>query len=284
MSIVNGPTTPNMYPKAYSSGTYPLYNKTPSGLLTRVEPLLTPTLFRSRFLLGLERLFALANFHPTDENLLDWITIGINEAEVLLDCLIYAERKFHSMPLDINLSRNWMFTQLPAGPVLELYNFALAAADEQSIFQIPAVWVDMSQAAKSIITVIPLMSAASNQSISTSTSSPYGWPFYQRLWGFNWIPAFLQFDYLAGMCKDRGETPVICNELIGIIVMLRILNMLLLLFPYTSQSISADGISQSSSLSVAFITARIEFMTARRDELVGKIRMVFSRKIYLSNI
>ena len=65
--------------------------------------------------------------------------------------------------------------------------------------------------------------------------------------GLNWVPAYWQINYTAGLSNREGSVPAIVNELIGCIAAIAILSEIAPLFFFTSQSQSQDGISQSSS-------------------------------------
>ncbi len=268
-------------PKKYESGTYPVHVKDPTGLLTRIEPLLTPKLLKSRFLKGiLERLPPGVTY--SNEELKDFITLAVNEVESELGVLMFAEKKVHTAPFDINLYNSWIFTKTESGPILELYDLSIAAANLADIYTIPAEWIDASQFTRSIITVVPLL-AASGLSV-ISTSSPAAIPFLRQL-SVNWLPSYWRIEYLSGICKDPGKVPVIVNQLIGTIVAINMLSQIQTNNIYNSQSISADGISQSSSSAGNQIyLPRINELKEKRKEYVGQLRKITQQKFFLSNI
>jgi len=274
-----------VYPKESIGASYPLSATSLTGLLTRVEPILTPKLFRSRFLKGMENLFALAKVDFTDSELKDYINISVNEAEVLINTLIYSERKVQMFPMDANLTKSWFYLQT-SDPVVQLNALSLVGADQGNVFTFPAAWVSMGRAAQKQLNLIPILSSASTQSVSGGEGNAFSWPYFSRILGVNWIPSFIQVDYITGIVKPNqlGQTPVVINELLGVIVTLRILSMLLAVLISTSQSLSVDGLSQSSGISPSFIGERIAFMEKRRYDLAGSIRKLFHATYYMSNI
>jgi hypothetical protein len=207
----------------------------------------------------------------------------MNDAEMLIGRTITREAFKEKLPFDYNLYRAYIHLRAEHGPICSLEQLAIVLSDNNTIFEIPPIWIEAANFSKNLINVIPLLAAYGVNSVQGAVGNAVI-AFLTIIDGLNWVPAYWQIRYTAGLSNTEGQVPVIVNELIGVIAAIKILSMLAVLFINTSQSLSQDGISQSSSgPGPRIYQLRVEELTAQRNELVNKIRGIFSSKYFVDN-
>lgn len=269
--------------KQYGTAVYPVHAAATSGLLKRAEPILTPEQLVSRFLKGIPLTFMNGDQFTTQE-LTDRIMLATNQAEALIQRPIVAEVFKQKVPFDYSLYRSYIHIRSEHGPITTLEYLAIISADGNNIFQIPPTWIEAANFSKNLINVIPLLAAYGVNTVSGAVGNA-GIAFLTVIDGLNWVPAYWEIGYTAGLSNTEGQVPVIVNELIGCIAAIDILSEIAPNFIYNSQALSQDGISQSSSgPGPKIYQLRVEELTKKRDELVKKIRGIFSSKYFIDNI
>jgi hypothetical protein len=268
--------------KQYGTNMYPVHSAAVSGLLQRSEPILTPEQLLSRFLKGIPLTFPNGDkFSP--EDLKDRIYLATNECELLLGTVIFPEIFKEKLPFDYALYKSYINLNTTKGPVQSLNYLAIVSADGNNIFEIPPTWIETSNFSKNIINVIPLLAAYGINQVSGAVGNA-GIAFLTVMDGLNWVPAYWEVGYVAGLSNTEGQVPTPVNELIGTVAAIAILSEIAPNFIYTSQSQSQDGISQSSSgLGPRIYELRIADLIAKRDELVRKMKAIFATRYYVSN-
>jgi hypothetical protein len=271
--------------RTFQTSQYPVHAVQTSGLLRRVEPPLTPELFFDRYLLGIP--FQFIGGNPfTPEILKDRIMMAMNETEAQLGTTIYREEFQDKLPFDYSLYKSFIHLKPRHSPIVSLERVAIVASNDEIIFVIPSVWMDMSNASIGQLNCVPLLSAFGATSTTgtpiTALNQGAGVAFL-AIWGSSGsstnIPAYWQVNYSAGLSNIEGQIPVIVNQLIGTNAAINIISQIATLFLTTSQSQSQDGISQSSSwLGPRAFQLRIEELMANRDELIAKIKGIFAKK------
>lgn len=270
--------------RTFQVSSYPVHSTQTSGLLRRVEPFLTPELLKSRFLLGIPLTFP-NGAKLTDDILKDRIMMAMNETEAQLGTTVTREEFKDKLPFDYSLYRSFIHLRPRHSPIISLESLAIVASNDEVIFEVPSMWVDMANASIGQLNVIPLLAAFGATSASgtqiTATNQGAGIAFL-AIWGSangaNQVPAYWQVTYSSGLSNIEGNVPVIVNQLIGTNAAISILSELAVLFFATSQSQSQDGISQSSStLGPRRFQLRIEELVRNRDELISKIKMIFAK-------
>jgi hypothetical protein len=271
--------------RTFQTATYPVHATQTSGLLKRIEPFLTPELFRSRYLKGIPQLFP--QIHFTDEEIKDRIMMAMNETEAQLGTTITREEFKDKLPWDMSLYRAFIHTKVRHSPIISLEDLSIVASNDEIIFTVPSMWVDTANFSIGQITVTPLLAAFGATSASgspiTVTNQGAGVAFL-AIWGSagnsaQQPPAYWQVTYSAGLSNKEGQVPVIVNQLIGTNAAINIISQIAQAFLYTSQALSQDGISQSSSLlGPRSFQLRLEELIKNRDELISKIRGIFAKK------
>ena len=270
------------YPKSYGNHAYPvLVNKT-SGLLKRIEPIITPKQLVSRYLKG----FDLDAYGYSSDDLKDKISLALNEVELLIDTTITPEIRKEKHPFDINLYRNFIHIMTNFGPVLSVNRFSIVSSNNVNIFEIPASWIEAARLFQRQINVIPLTVVGATGITQGQPTGAAGLAFIAAMnGGISWVPSYWEVEYTTGLCNKEGHVPIVVNELIGAIAAIEILGNLGALNTNTSVSVSHDGISQSSSNpGPAVYQTRIGELTAKKDDIVKKIRKNIYGKYFMTNI
>lgn len=271
--------------RTFKTAQYPVHAIETSGLLRRSEPFLTPELFKSRYLLGIPH-FIFNEKIFTSEVLKDRIMMAMNETEAQLGTTVTREEFVDKLPFDWSLYKSFIHIKPRHSPIISLESLAIVASNDEVIFQIPSVWIDMANASIGQLNVIPLLAAfgASSTTGSPITASGQGAGIaFLAIWGASGsttqVPSYWQVTYSAGLSNREGQVPVLVNQLIGTNAAINIISQLAQIWITTSQSQTQDGISQgSSTLGPRLYALRIEELTKNRDELISKIKGIFAKK------
>jgi hypothetical protein len=269
--------------KKITTKVYPVHAEATSGLLTRCEPLLGPDKFRRMFLKGIPLRFRNGD-RFTNEDIQEKLNWAMNEVELLIGATITREAFKQKVPFDYSEYKAYIQIRSEKGPMISLEELAIVSADDNNIFTIPPTWIETSNFAKRLINVIPLLAAYGVNQVAGAVGNA-GIAFLTVMDGLNWVPAYWQIRYTAGLSNNEGQVPANINELIGVIAAIAILSEIAATFIYNSQSQSQDGISQSSSGPGPHVyDVRIAQLEAKRDELVGKFKAIFSTRWFIGNI
>ena len=269
--------------RVYGTAAYPVHANQTSGLVTRIEALLTPEKFRSRYLKGIPQILPNGDTF-TDDDLKDKIYLATNEVELLLNMTVNREQFRFKAPFDRSLYNAFMHIRTEKGPVISVEQLAIVSADGSILFQIPADWIEAANFSKRLINVIPLLAAYGVNSLQGSVSNG-GIAFLTLMGGLGWVPAYWEVIYTAGMSAKEGQVPTVVNELIGVTAAIDMLSLIAPNFLYNSQSLSQDGISQSSSgMGPNQYRLRIEELERKKEELIRKLKGIFNGKFFIDNI
>lgn len=269
--------------KNYQTAAYPVHAAETSGLIRRAEPLLTPEKLRSRFLKGIPLTFPNGDTF-SDDDLKDKILLATNEAELLLNMTVSREAFKEKAPFDKSLYDAFIHIKTEKGPILTIEHLQITSADGNSIFEIPPAWVETANFSKRLINVIPLLAAFGVNSVQGSVSNA-GIAFLTIIGGLGWVPAYWTVKYTAGMSFKEGQVPIPVNELVGVIAAIDCLSLIAPSNLFTSQSLSQDGISQSSSgPGPRLYELRISELEAKKAQIISKLKGIFSGKFFISNI
>jgi len=258
---------------------YPVEALETSGLMTRIETTITPELLKSRYLHGI----SLDDY--TEEELKQEIMLAMNEMEIMSGInftkVVHKER----VPYDSSLYKNFLHIKTNHKPVLNITQMAVESSNGQEIYRLPADWIEMGFAHKGQINLLPILTV-----FGTSGTIAQGAPdgaliFLQSLSNYKWLPAFWSITYTSGVCKEDGKLPVVVNDLIGLTAAMEILSAKQNQIQFTSQALSQDSISQSSSgLGPTSYQNRIDILLAKRDMMLKRIKAVYHSKYFMTNI
>lgn len=276
--------------KSYGTAQYPVHAEQTSGLLKRCEPMLTPDKLISRHLKGIPMVFPNGDAYSSEE-LKDKIMLAMNETELLLGTTVTREAFMEKHPFDWALYKAFIHIKSEHGPIASLEKICIKTSNGLDIFSIPPEWIETANFAKNLINVIPLLAAfgANTASGTPIAASGGAGAAFLAVWTANGnaqhIPAYWEIHYTSGLSNKEGQIPVPVNELIGIVAAMDILSAIAPNNLYNSQSLTQDGISQSSSGPGPMIyRTRMEELQMKKEELVKKLKAVFSRRYFVGNI
>lgn len=265
--------------KKFGTLAYPVEALDTTPLFKRIEPLLTPELFESRYLKGIPDLDYSA------EEYKDEIMRAINEVELLTDLNLSKVQHKERIPFDRSLYKSFVYMKTNNGPVLSVEKIDIESSNGEAIYTLPPTWIEMGFAHKRQINLVPILSIFGAAGLQDGQPSNAGLIFLQAVNNFNWLPAFFSITYTAGVCHKDGYLPQVLNELVGITAALEVLGNMQTRNIYNSQSISQDSISQSSSgQGPAVYQNRIQQLEERKGKMMKKLKATFHQKYYLSNI
>lgn len=276
--------------KSYGTCTYPVHADGTSGLLRRCEPLLTPEKLTSRFLKGIPLSFPNGDTFTPDD-LKDKINLAMNEAELLLGSTITRESFKEKHAFDWSLYKAFIHIKSEHGPINSIESLSIKASNGLDIFSIPPDWIETAQFSKNLINVIPLF-AAFGSTTATGTpiaSSAGAGAAFLSIWtssgNAQHVPSYWEISYTSGMANKDGQIPVPVNELIGVIAAMDVLSLIAPTNLFNSQSLSQDGISQSSSGPGPLVyRTRMDELERKKEDLIRKLKAVFSRRYFIGNI
>jgi hypothetical protein len=268
--------------KSFNTNIYPVHSESTSGLFKRCEPFLTPEQLKSRFLKGINLKFRNGDSF-TDDELKDRINLAMNEAELLLGCSITREAFKEKTAFDYNLYKSYIHINVEHKPMISIEHLAIVSSDGNNIFELPAMWIEAANFSKGLINVIPLLAAYGVNNIQGAVGNA-GIAFLTVLSGLQWVPAYWQVNYTSGLSNKEGNVPIPVNELIGTVAAIALLSEIGPTNIFNSQSQSQDGISQSSSgPGPNLYVKRIEDLTTKRDELIRKMKSIFSNRYFVGS-
>lgn len=266
--------------KKYGTKKYPVDAKETSNLLGRIEPVITPELLISRYLKNIPEISKY-----TYDELKDQIGLAMNDVELLTGIALSPVQVQERHPYDYNLYKNFIHFKTNHRPILSVESIQVVSTNNLIVYDLPIEWVEVGMAHKGQLNVLPLLSVFGSSATTLANGVPSGaLIFLQGLNNMQFLPAFWTITYTYGLCKD-GNLPVVVNQIVGMTAAISILSSCQATNRYNSQSLSADGISQSSSNpGVQVYAKRIEDLTNERERLMQKIRSIFFNKYFLSNI
>jgi len=266
----------------YSAG-YPVHMARSSGLLTRCEPILTPQLLISRYLKGIPLAFPNGDAYSA-QDIQDQIVLAMNEVEIACKITLSREQFVDKVPFDIALYKSFIYLKTEQNPVLSVESVQIVSSDGYAVFKIPGAWLESSNFSKGIVNVVPILGA---YSVATGggVGAYGGIPYINIFSQLTFVPGFWQINYTTGTSKIEGQFPVVINDLVGMTAAINMLSVITNMFLTTSQSLSRDGMSQSSAgPGPRMYLPYIEELIKKRDLLLTKIKTTFATKFLVTNV
>jgi hypothetical protein len=289
--------------KKGTGGIYPERAIDSVGPIDRYEPLIDAKTLKERYFFGVPMTSPITGEKITNKMLSDVIKRGMNmfELESQLDVLPTVRR--HRLSFDPNLYYQNIFLEVPNKPIKKVIRLAICSSnytdildDEGNpeankqfpsggrIYEIPKEWIEMGNAARGYINVNPISPAFT--AIGTATAVPAaGATILQFIGQQGWVPAYWTVEVLHGMMGDQGDVPVIINEAIGAKAAMLLIDNLLPLFRNVSQSMGADGLSQSISDNM------LQLLQTKRDlaekeyiKIIQRLKSLYGNKLFSSNV
>lgn len=267
--------------KSYETKVYPVEANEVSDLLGRVEPILTPDLLKSRYL----KIVDTADY--TNDELKDRIKLAMNEVEALTGLILTPTEFKERIPYDSSLYRNYIHIKTNHRPIISVQELSVKSSNQETIYVLPLEWIEMGfSKSRGQVNVLPILSVFGSSGNITQAAPNGALIFLQSQMNSRWTPAFWEMKYTAGLCNEEGKLPVVVNQIVGMTAAIDILNDLQTQYVYSSQSLSQDGISQSSAIAGGGqpFRAKIEQLVAQRERLMQRIRGIFNSKIFMNNI
>jgi hypothetical protein len=277
--------------KNYGTATYPILASDTSGLMKRCEAVLTPEKLKSRYLKGIPLKFPNGDEYSPDD-LKDQINLAMNDVELLLGVTITRESFKEKKEFDWQLYKSFLHLKTIHRPILSLESLRIVSSDNQNIFEIPIQWIDASLFYRGEIHIIPLLAAFGATSTVgspiTVTNQAAGIAFLATLQAggsVSNVPSYWEIQFTSGLSNTEGQVPVPVNQLIGCVAAINVLSPLAATNIHNSVSLQQDGVSQSTSgPGVQIYAQRIKELTEQRDEIVRKMKHLFSTKYHIGNV
>ena len=154
--------------RTFKTAQYPIHCIQSSGILRRTEPLLTPELFESRYLLGIPN-FIFNKHIFTSEVIKDRIMMAMNETEAQIGTTITREEFVDKLSFDANLYKAFIHLKPRHSPIISIESLSIVASNDECIFQVPSCWIEMSSVSMGYVHVVPLLAAFG---ATSTTGSP----------------------------------------------------------------------------------------------------------------
>lgn len=265
----------------------------------RVEPFLTPEKFISRFMWGIPLVSPITKQKLSDEDLKDYITRGANQLELDAQIDVFPVIRRHRLPFDPNLYYQWINLEVPNKPIQKVVRAAICSAsyldtgaeNENSkypsganIYQLPNDWIEMGNARKGVLNVIPINPAFTAIGTGDAVGAT-GAAILAFIGQMGWVPSYWTVECVHGFCSEDGKVPQIVNEAIGMAAAIKLLSNLYPLFRVTSQSLSIDGLGQSNTDQLQqLLQVKIQQLQADYQKIVNRIKAMVSNKMFSSNV
>jgi hypothetical protein len=265
--------------KSYGTKALPADAKEVSNLTQRIEPIITPELLVSRYLHGIDM-----TSYNSDE-LKDQIVVAIQEIEIMTGLHVDKVQMQERIPYDSQLYKNFIHIKVNHKPVLSVEMIRVMSTNRQEIYRLPLEWVESGFFHKGQINVLPILSVFGSSGTIVNGVPSGALIFLQGQTNYPWLPAFWEIEYTTGVCHKEGHVPVLFNSIIGMTAAINILGNLGANNIYNSQSLSQDGISQSSaSAGTRIYEPRIQQLTEQREKILQQLKKVYFTKYHLTNI
>lgn len=252
----------------------------------RLEPLITPTLLKSRFLKGISMTLKVKDletgkpFRITDEELADYIESAVCDAEDDTGICIMPTKFSDKLPYQRQDYEKMGYLQLPHKPISSIDSMTVKMSDGVPIFEFPMAWLETANLVAGQLNLIPLASGL----ISADASSSGSALFFTSLWNMPWVAALFAVEYTTGF-KD-GLVPRSVNNLIGTIAAMRVLSQLAAAQSgQNSVSIGLNGMNQSvSGPGPDRYKTRMGELAEDRKRATKKIRKIFGTSFVTSTV
>ena len=267
--------------------------------LIRVEPFMTPSVFKKRFLFGIPTVAPLTKEKLKLADLKDYIQRAANLFELETKVSVFPIVKRFRLPFDPNMYQQFIYLEVPEKPVQQVINLAITSASYSEtgeknansryprgaeIYTIPTEWIEMGNASRGIVNVNPINPAFS--AIGTSTSVPTSGASIMAFIGQQgWVPAYWNLEVVLGLGSMEGSVPAIVNEAIGAKATMLLMDNLIPQYRVVSQSLSIDGLGQSVSDQL------YQLLMDKREQaeksflnITKKVKAVTSSKFFSGNV
>lgn len=267
--------------------------------LQRVEPFLTPNLFKDRYLFGIPLVSPITKEKLTPKHLKDFLQRAASNFELETKVSIFPVVHRHRLPFDPQTYSQFIFLEVPTTPIQQVLNLSICSASYSGtnqenqnkqyprgmeIYTIPNEWVEMGNATRGIINVNPINPAFSAIGTQSGVAAS-GATILQFIGQQGWVPAYWNIEVLCGLGNKDGNVPAIVNEAIGLKATAMLLDILIPQYRIVSQSLNLDGMGQSvSNQAYALLQQKRDKAYEDYLRLVNKIKTMTTNKIFSGNV
>jgi hypothetical protein len=268
--------------------TYPIFSTSDGyeGAVKIYDTFPTPEDLINYGLKGLPKKYPLTGEPIMKDDVAYYLTSSISEINMDLGCNVSPVEMWHSADfIDGMFNANFTGIKLSRWPATQVLNvkFKFAHTQTNTPFQsytIPAAWVALR---RNRITIAPSYGGMIVQQTADTNAAGV----FQYITGFArgaYHPCLIEVQYVAGFTNDRF--PAILKDLILTVATIRMLTDLgPKLFPYSSASVSIDGISQSATLpGPAYLMQLLQGLMQKRNELTASFTKYFGKTIKMGFI
>lgn len=289
------------------AGSYPADVTTLSGEgaagFTRVEEWITPERLKNEWLFGIPLVSPITKQTLTDSTLKNIIRRAAANVELKCKVDVFPVQRFERIEFDrTKYLQGWNQLQLGYSNISSIQEVSIRASNSQTTAQnvtfppnngngdiegsplyiVPLEWIDMNQAHKGLLHFVPLQTTFGSYGV-VGPSAGAAAPLFAIFSQLQWIPSFWACKYTSGFKENSIPAPV--NDLIGCYAAMEVLSLLGPLNRHTSQSISLDGASQSTSgPGPQLYVTRYGELKDKVDDLIDLIKSRFGKKIFMSHM
>lgn len=249
--------------------------------LPRTGPILDVERFRNEYLFGIPLKAPLTGQEVSEATLKQFIRKGISEVETSVRIAVSPVRITEKIDYERAEGVQFNARRLQRWPILKIE--ALTALwpgrNEGQETPYPTNWVECN-ADTGLTRVIPKANTEGvPDSVTFIMSTAYQG--FTGIMGLKSWPNMWRVTYQSGFDNDR--VPDVVNHAIGVCSTIALLSMLgPVLFPYPSQSIGIDGMSQGLSLpGPQWLAERIQELTGERDRILAQLKSHFGTDVQL---
>lgn len=249
----------------------------------RYRPLSTPADVKKRKLFGIPLCSSLTGQELDDDSIQFYIDAAISELEHILDLHItpvrFSEKHDYRRH---NFTWNYNYLKVDHPNILQVHKIELSFSnnpDTSGFVQFPLEHVHIMPQ-EGVLQLVPAFGTSLSGFLLSAFS---GTQFHAlRATGITDFPGGMRIEYTAGF--NVNKIPVAIVDAIETIAAIALLSELgPVLFPTNSNSISIDGVSQStSSMGPNFLKGRIEDLEKQRDRLMDSLKGYYQRRWLVS--
>jgi hypothetical protein len=284
------------------NATYPLNTIDSAKTFETLEPLLTPTQFKQRFLFGIPTTAPLTGEKLGNADFKDFIKRAVNLVETDSKIDIQARIKRVRLPFHSQDYRNFIHLEIPHKPIRKIVGLTISAATQQGsvneddeddstsqfpngmrLYKFPLEWLDFNHLGT--ISVNPFSPAFSAVGIDTGVT-PATSPLTAFLGQLRFTPGFWNVTVLTGVaCEETGNIPVVFNEMIGMKAAMLAIDNLIPLFRVSSQSLGIDGLSQSVNDNLyQLLTNKRQQLDNDYKNLLTTLKTQYSQRFFMTSV
>lgn len=274
-----------------------------AGPVAQVEPLLDGGQLRRMYFFGVPMTSPITKQTLCDKDLDDFVKRAVNLFALDAQIDVQPVVRRHRLSFDPNLYAQHIALEIPNKPIRKVIRLAICSANyrdmrdedgnlEQDktypsggqIYTIPNDWIEMGNAVRGYLNVIPISPAFGSMSTGLAMTQA-GATVMQFIHGQGFVPAYWTVECLHGVMCDEGNVPVVVNEAIAARAAMLLIEALLPLYRATSQSMGMDGLSQSvSDNMLQLLQTKREMAEQTYKDIIKRLKTLYSIKLFSSNV